>query len=45
VPVKPRARLPVTPDDFPFRAQTIEHGAGATPMRVVLRHARRRLIA
>jgi hypothetical protein len=43
VPVKPRARLAVTPDDFPFRAQTIEHGAGDTPMRVALRHARHRL--
>lgn len=40
-PVKPRARVAVSPDDFPFRAQTIEHGPGDTPMRVVLRHARR----
>jgi hypothetical protein len=38
-PVRPRARLAVSPDDFPFRAQTIEHGPGDTPMRVVLRHA------
>lgn len=41
VPVRPRARLAVSPDDFPFRDQTIEHGPGDTPMRVVLRHARR----
>lgn len=41
--VKPRARLAVTPDDFPFRAETVEHGAGDTPGRVVLRHALRPL--
>lgn len=41
-PPAPRAWLRVEPDDFPFRAQTIEHGAGATPRRVVLRHALRR---
>ncbi|HJQ73478.1 MAG TPA: hypothetical protein VJ814_01235 [Gaiellaceae bacterium] len=40
--VAPRARLAVTPDDFPFRSQTIEHGAGDTPARVVVRHALRR---
>src|SRR5581483_7632724 len=39
--VKPRARLAVTPEDFPFRTQTIEHGAGDTPARVVFRHALR----
>jgi len=39
--VKPRARLAVTPADFPFRSQTIGHGAGDTPSRVVLRHALR----
>jgi hypothetical protein len=39
--IKPRARLAVTPEDFPFRRQTIEHGAGDTPGRVVLRHALR----
>lgn len=39
--VRPRARLAVTPEDFPFRRQTIEHGAGDTPARVVLRHALR----
>jgi hypothetical protein len=40
-PPAPRAWLRVEADDFPFRAQTVEHGAGATPMRVVLRHALR----
>ena len=39
--VRPRARLAVTPADFPFRTQTIEHGVGDTPMRVVFRHALR----
>lgn len=39
--VTPRARLAVTPEDFPFRLHTIEHEAGDTPMRVVLRHALR----
>ena len=39
--VEPRARLAVTPDDFPFRSQTLEHGAGDTPRRVVLRNALR----
>ncbi|HKC77329.1 MAG TPA: hypothetical protein VKB70_02970 [Gaiellaceae bacterium] len=42
-PVEPRARLAVTPEDFPFRGQTIEHGAGDTPARVVFRHAVRRV--
>lgn len=41
--VKPRARLAVSPEDFPFRRQTIEHGAGDTPARVVFRHALRPL--
>ena len=41
-PPAPRAWLRVEPDDFPFRAQTIEHGAKDTPQRVVLRHALRR---
>jgi hypothetical protein len=40
-PVRPRARLAVTPDDFPFRAQTMGHSQGDTPMRVVVRHALR----
>jgi hypothetical protein len=39
--VRPRARLAVTPADFPFRPQTVQHGAGDTPGRVVLRHALR----
>ena len=41
-PVTPRARLAVTPDDFPFRRQTIEHRAGGSVSGVVLRHALRR---
>ncbi len=41
VPVRPRARLAVTPEDFPFRPQTIEHSSGDTPVRVVVRHALR----
>ncbi len=40
-PVRPRAYLAVSPDDFPFRAQTISHGPGDTPRRVVARHALR----
>jgi hypothetical protein len=40
-PPPPRAWLRVEPEDFPFRERTIEHGAGATPQRVVLRHALR----
>jgi hypothetical protein len=40
-PVRPRATLPVTPEDFPFRARTIEHRAGESPHRVVVRHALR----
>lgn len=40
-PPAPRAWLRVEPDDFPFRRETIGHGAGATPMRVVLRHGLR----
>ena len=41
VPVRPRARLRVSPDDFPFRAQTRGHKHGDTPRRVALRHALR----
>jgi len=41
VPVRPRARLTVEPDDFPFRSKTLRHGKGATPNRVALRHALR----
>lgn len=40
-PVRSRAFLPVAPDDFPFRRQTIGHGADATPRRVLVRHALR----
>ena len=42
-PVTPRARLEVSPDDFPFRAQTVRHGPGDTPNSVVFRHALRPL--
>lgn len=41
VPVRPRARLRVSPDDFPFREQTLGHKPGDTPTRVALRHALR----
>jgi hypothetical protein len=41
VAVRPRARLTVEPDDFPFRAQTRGHDEGATPRSVALRHALR----
>jgi len=39
VPVQPRARLPVEPDDFPFRRRTLQHGKGATPSKVLRRAA------
>jgi hypothetical protein len=42
VPVRPRARLRVEPDDFPFRRRTLQHGKGATPATVVRRSALRR---
>ena len=42
VPVRPRARLRVEPDDFPFRARTMEHGEGATPSTVTRRSVLRR---
>jgi hypothetical protein len=42
VPVRPRARLRVEPDDFPFRSRTMEHGKGATPLTVTRRSALRR---
>lgn len=45
VPVRPRARLRVTPDDFPFREQTLGHGAADTPRSVSIRHALRPLSA
>jgi len=41
VPVRPRARLTVDPDDFPFKSKTLHHHKGATPNRVALRHALR----
>jgi hypothetical protein len=39
VPVEPRARLRVEPEDFPFRHRTMEHSAGASPRTVVRRSA------
>ena len=42
VPVRPRARLRVEPDDFPFRPRTMRHGKHATPNTVVWRAALRR---
>ena len=41
VPVRPRARLRVSPGDFPFRAQTLRHKPGERPTHVALRHALR----
>jgi hypothetical protein len=41
VSVQPRARLRVSPVDFPFRAETLGHKSGDTPKRVALRHALR----
>ena len=41
VPVRPRARLTVDPEDFPFKSKTLHHHKGATPSRVALRHALR----
>jgi hypothetical protein len=41
VPVRPRARLTVEPDDFPFKAVTRGHGKRATPRSVAIRHALR----
>jgi hypothetical protein len=40
-PVRPRARLPVTPEDFPFRTQTRGHRRGASVRSVVWRNALR----
>ena len=42
VPVRPRARLRVEPDDFPFRPRTMRHGKDATPNTVTWRAALRR---
>ena len=43
VPVRPRARLRVAPDDFPFRSQTLGHGPGDTPRSVSIRNVLRPL--
>lgn len=42
VPLRPRARLLVEPDDFPFRGRTMEHGKSSTPSTVTRRSALRR---
>jgi hypothetical protein len=41
VPVAPRARLAVSPDDFPLRAKTRGHRRGESVRRVSIRHALR----
>lgn len=41
VPVRPRARIRVAPDDFPFRRQTLGHGPGDTPRSVSVRNVLR----
>jgi len=41
VPVRPRARLRVTPDDFPLRDRTRGHRPGDSARKVVWRHALR----
>lgn len=41
VPVRPRARLRVSPDDFPFRRQTRGHRKGDTPRGVSIRNVLR----
>jgi hypothetical protein len=41
VPVRPRARLTVAPEDFPFKEKTRGHRRGATPRSVAIRHALR----
>jgi hypothetical protein len=38
VPVRPRARLRIDPDDFPFRRQTLGHGPRDTPRSVSIRN-------
>ena len=41
VPVRPRARLRVSPDEFPFKAKTLGHRRGESVRRVALRNALR----
>jgi hypothetical protein len=41
VPVRPRARLTVEPDDFPFRGKTSGHRRGDSVRKVWLKHALR----
>jgi hypothetical protein len=41
VPVRPRARLTVEPDDFPFRSKTRGHQRGDSVRKVWLKHALR----
>ena len=41
VPVRPRAKLHVSPDDFPFRERTLGHRRGESVRRVALRNALR----
>ncbi len=38
VPVRPRALLRISPDDFPFRRRTRGHGPGGTPRSVSIRN-------
>ena len=41
VPVRPRARLTVEPDDFPFKGKTRSHRRGDSVRKVWLKHALR----
>jgi len=38
VPVRPRARLQIAPEDFPFKGSTLGHRRGDTPNRVGIRN-------
>jgi hypothetical protein len=40
-PVRPRARLTISPDDFPLRSKTRGHGRGDSVRKVAVRHALR----
>lgn len=40
-PVRPRARVPVSPADFPFKGRTLGHRRGDSVRRVSIRHALR----